>query len=217
MLYNLTLLIVTVYFKLYHRLTVTGKENIPRDRPVIVASNHASYLDPPLVGYAFFPGHFKFVAWEKLFKVPIFGTYLRAMGAVPVSPDNKISSAGLLRMVMGFLEQGSSVFICPEGHRTEDGTLQPLEGGVAILSVKTGAPVVPVWSGGTFRAMAPYMKFPRPRKLYVVFGKPIDPGKLPENLTEKEKLKYILNKISEFYKEMDEKDRILYPPTATAR
>lgn len=210
LLYYLTLYIVMIYFNLYHRLTVTGKEKIPRNRAVIVASNHASYLDPPVVGYAFYPGHLKFVAWEKLFRVPVFGTYLRAMGSVPVSPDNKNSSAALLRMVMGFLEQGFSVFICPEGHRTEDGTLQPLEGGVAIMSLKTGAPVIPTWVGGTFRALAPHMKFPRPRKLYVVFGDPIDPADIPEGLSEKEKRKYILNRIEAFYKEMDINDKEKY-------
>lgn len=211
MVYKLTLFIVMIYFNLYHRLTVTGKEKIPKGKPVIVASNHASYLDPPLVGYAFYPGHLRFIAWEKLFRIPLFGAYLRAMGAVPVSQENKISSAGLLRMVMEFIKQGLSVFICPEGHRTEDGNLQPLEGGVAILSLKTGATVVPTWAGGTYRALAPHMRFPRPRKLYLVFGDPIDPTALPEGLKEKEKLQYILNKIEEFYKEMDAKDRELYP------
>ncbi|MCE5201849.1 MAG: 1-acyl-sn-glycerol-3-phosphate acyltransferase, partial [Synergistaceae bacterium] len=90
------------------------------------------------------------------------------------------------------------------------GTLQPLEGGVAIMSLKTGAPVIPTWVGGTFRALAPHMKFPRPRKLYVVFGDPIDPADIPEGLSEKEKRKYILNRIEAFYKEMDINDKEKY-------
>ena len=147
MLYQITRFIVSIYFTLYHRLSVSGKEKIPKEIPVIVASNHASYLDPPLVGYTFCPRVLKFVAWEKLFKFPPFGAYLRGMGAVPVTPEDKNSSAALLRMIMGFIHDGFSVYICPEGHRTEDGTLQPLEGGVAILSLKTGAPVVPAWAG----------------------------------------------------------------------
>lgn len=211
MLYQITRFIVMIYFTIYHRITITGKDKIPQGRTVIVASNHASYLDPPVVGYAFYPGILKFVAWEKLFMVPIFGTYLRAMGAVPVTPENKNSSASLLRLVMGFLNGGNNVFICPEGHRTEDGNLQPLEGGVSILSLKTNSPVVPTWAGGTYRAMSPHMTFPRPRKLYVVFGDPIDPADIPKEFGEKEKRQYILDKINEFYKEMDEKDRELYP------
>ena len=210
LIFQLARLIVTLYFNIYHRYSVTGKEKIPKDRPVIVASNHASYLDPPLVGLAFFPGRLKFIAGDWLFKLPIFGAFLRAMGSVPVSPENKNSSASLLKMVIGFLKDGHSVFICPEGQRTTTGELLPLEGGVAILSLKTGAPIIPTWSGGTFRAFAPHMKFPRPRKLYVAFGDAIDPAALPEELDEKGRRKYILDRLDEFYKKMDEEDRKKY-------
>lgn len=209
--YSITRIIVMIYFTLYHRLSVYGKEKIPKDRPVIVASNHASYLDPPVVGYAFFPSYLKFIAWDKLFSFPLFGAYLRAMGSVPVSQDDKNSSAGLLRLVMGFIKEGYNVFICPEGHRTEDGRLQPLEGGVAIMALKTGAPVIPTYAAGTWRALAPHMRFPRPCKLTVTFGGPIDPAKLPEGLNEKEKRRYILAKIEEFYKEQDALDKAKHP------
>lgn len=210
-IYYITLFLVSTYFTLYHRLSVYGKEKIPRDRTVIVAPNHASYLDPPVVGYAFYPEYLKFIAWEKLFSFPPLGAFLRAMGSVPVSPENKNSSAALLRLVMGFIEEGYNVFICPEGHRTENGRLQPLEGGVAIMSLKTGAPVIPTYAAGTYRALSPQMKFPRPRKLTVTFGDPIDPAALPEGLMEKEKLRYILDKIEEFYRAEDAKDKAKYP------
>lgn len=209
--YYITRFIVTLYFTLYHRLVVYGKEKIPTDRAVIVAPNHASYLDPPVVGYAFYPSYLKFVAWEKLFSFPLFGAYLRAMGSVPVSQENKNSSAGILRLVIGYLKEGFNVFICPEGHRTEDGRLQPLEGGVAIMSLKTGAPVIPTYVAGTYRALSPHMKFPRPYKLSVTFGDPIDPATIPEGLKEKEKRRYILDKIEEFYKAEDAKDKAKYP------
>lgn len=61
-IYYITLFLVSTYFTLYHRLSVYGKEKIPRDRTVIVAPNHASYLDPPVVGYAFYPEYLKFIA-----------------------------------------------------------------------------------------------------------------------------------------------------------
>ena len=112
---------------------------------------------------------------------------------------------------MGFIKEGFNVFICPEGHRTEDGRLQPLEGGVAIMALKTGAPVVPTYAAGTWRALAPHMRFPRPCKLTVTFGDPIDPAQLPEGLNEKEKRRYILDKIEEFYKEQDAADKAKHP------
>jgi len=211
MLYEIARFIVWLYFKIYHRFASSGAENIPAGRPVILASNHASYLDPPAVALGIYPRHLRFVAWEKLFEVPIFGWLIRALGAVPVSPDNKNSSAALLRLVMGFLKDGSSVFICPEGHRTETGELEPLEGGVAILAMKTGTPVIPTWCGGTFRAMSPAMTFPRPRKVYVNFGKPIYMEEIPAELGEKEKRRYILDKIEEYYKKMDAEDKKRYP------
>lgn len=210
-IYQLTRFIVMLYFNLYHRLTVYGKPGIPSGRTVILAANHASYLDPPLVGLAFYPRKLRFVAWDRLFKFPPFGYFLRQMGAVPVSHEDKISSAGLLRTVMGFLEEGDSVYIAPEGHRTLDGTLQPLEGGVALLSLKTGSPVVPTWVGGTYRALSPHMSFPRPRKLAVHFGPAIDPLAIPGSLSEKEKRAFILDKINEYYQMMDQKDREKYP------
>lgn len=211
MLYNFVRFIVLVYFKLYHRLSIYDKDKVPVNKPIIFASNHASYLDPPVVGLAAFPIRLRFIAWDKLFRVPLFGTFLLAMGAVPVSSNDKVSSAALLRMVIGFLENGENVFICPEGHRSEDGTLQPLEGGVAVLSLKTGAPIIPTWAGGTFRSLAPHMKFPRPRKVTVTFGDIIDPSTFPAEFDEKEKRKYILEKIEEFYIKMDLKDREKYP------
>ena len=203
--------IVAIYFTLYHRLEIFGKEKIPRDVPVIVAPNHASYLDPPVVGYAFLPGYLKFIAWDRLFSIKLMSVFLHEMGAVPVSQENKNSSAGLLRLVIGFIKDGFSAFICPEGHRTLDGTLQPLEGGVAIMSMKTGAPIIPTYVGGSFRAMSPAMKFPRPRKLTVTFGDPIWPDKLPDTLDERGKRRYILEKISEFYEREDAKDKALHP------
>lgn len=209
--YQITHFLVFVYFTLYHRLEIFGKEKIPRDIPVIVAPNHASYLDPPVVGYAFYPGYLKFIAWEKLFSFPLFGAFLRKMGAVPVSQQDKNSSAGLLRLVIGFIKEGYSAFICPEGHRTEDGTLQPLEGGVAIMAVKTGAPVIPTYCSGTYRALAPWMKFPRPCKLTVTFGDPIDPAKAPEELSEREKRRWVLEQIEAFYKQEDARDKEKYP------
>ncbi|MCF0248479.1 MAG: 1-acyl-sn-glycerol-3-phosphate acyltransferase [Synergistes sp.] len=210
-IYYITRVLVTVYFTLYHRLEVFGKEKIPGDRPVIVASNHASYLDPPVVGYAFFPNYLKFIALDRLFKFPPFGYYLRKMGSVSVSQQNKNSSAGLLRLVMGFINDGYNVFICPEGNRTEDGKLQPLEGGVAILSLKTGTPVIPTYVSGTYRALSRHMTFPRPCKLTVTFGDPIDPASLPEDMPEKEKRRYILDKIEEFYRAEDAKDKEKHP------
>lgn len=207
MLYYIVAVIFFIYFEIYHRFVRYGVRNIPKDRPCIYASNHASYLDPPVVGYAVFPRRIRFVAVDTLFKNPLFAWLIRTLGAVPVSQENKNSSAALLRMVMGFLKDGKSVFICPEGSRTHNGELGELQGGVGIMALKTNTPVVPTWCGGTFRAMARDMKFPRPTKVYVEFGEPIYMEDLPSDLKDKEKIAIILEKINEFYKKKDAEDK----------
>ncbi|MDO4987870.1 MAG: lysophospholipid acyltransferase family protein [Synergistes sp.] len=209
-IYYIVCLLLMVYFKLYHRASFYGTENIP-DSAFILASNHASYLDPPVTACAFMPRKIRSIAWDGLFKFKPFGAFLKAMGAVPVSHEDKRSAAGILRLSMGIINGGDPLYICPEGHRTLDGKLSPLEGGVAILSMKTGAPILPVYVGGTYRAMSPHMIFPRPRKIFVTIGKPIYLTDLPQDMQDKEKRRLILEKISAFYEEEDAKDKAKYP------
>lgn len=205
MVYRLAQFLLRIYFLLWHRVSVIGldklKERLEDLPAAILAANHASYLDPPLVGMIF-PRRLRFVAWDKLFTVPILAQLIRALGAVPVSAENKNSSAGLLRQVMGFIEDGHDVLIFPEGARTLDGNLIPFEGGTALVALKTGAPIIPVWLDGTWEAYPPHLKFPRPRKIRVVFGEPIYPADIPGELSEKQKRSFILDKLLKSLEEM---------------
>jgi 1-acyl-sn-glycerol-3-phosphate acyltransferase len=159
--------------------------------PVILAANHESYLDPPLIGMLY-PNTIRFIAWDGLFKVPVFSSLIRALGAVPVNQENKSSAASLLRDVMEFIKQGYSVLIFPEGERTQDGNLLPFEGGVSLISLKTGTPIVPVWIDGTFEAYPISKKIPRPRHVSVTFGEPIFSDDLPVEMPEKERRQKLL-------------------------
>jgi 1-acyl-sn-glycerol-3-phosphate acyltransferase len=168
-----------IYFFIYHRVTIRGLKEMKRflaenGGPVILAANHESYLDPPLIGMLF-PGALRFIAWDGLFKFRPFAALIRALGAVPVSQDNKNSAASLLRDIMGFIKHGASVLIFPEGERSPDGKLMPMEGGVALISTKTEAPIIPVWIDGTYEAYPAGKKFPRPKHVSVAFGAPIFP------------------------------------------
>jgi len=202
MFYRLAQFVFRIYFLIYHRVSVRRMDELKRALAsarrgtVILAANHASYLDPPLVG-TIFPQRLRFVAWDGLFRVPILGALIRALGAVPVSPENKNSAAGLLRQVIGFIEEGRSVLIFPEGQRTLDGKLQPLEGGTALVALKTGAPIIPIWLEGTWDAYPPHYLLPRPRKITVIFGDPIRPDSLPAEMPEKEKRKALLDALQE--------------------
>jgi 1-acyl-sn-glycerol-3-phosphate acyltransferase len=179
MFYSLVRIVLRIYFAVYHRLTINGLAELRAflssyAAPVIVAANHESYLDPPLIGMAF-PARMRFVAWDGLFRIPILAPLIRTLGAVPVSQEDKNSAAALLRQVIGFIEGGSNVLIFPEGERSPDGNLMPFQGGAALIAAKTGAPIIPVWIDGTFEAYSIHMLLPRPGKITVTFGKPITP------------------------------------------
>lgn len=197
--YFLTKYFLRIYFAIFHSLTVRGRGALSdflasHRMPVILAANHESYLDPPLIG-AVYPERLRFVAWDHLFDSKILAALITPLGAVPVSQENKASAAGLLRQVMGFLDDGMSVLIFPEGHRSEDGRLQPLEGGVALMSAKTGLPIVPIWIDGTFEAYPPHQKYPHPGHVVVTFGEPIFP--LPQgSASDKERRADLLERLN---------------------
>lgn len=201
MFYLLARLFFFIYFLIYHRVSIRRRGKLkaflasrPDGGPVILAANHESYLDPPLIGMAF-PNRLRFVAWDGLFKVPVLGFLIRALGAVPVSQENKNSAAGLLREVIGFIEDGFSVLIFPEGVRSPDGKLLPLEGGVALIASKTGVPIVPVWIDGTWEAYPLQRTLPRPKHVAVTFGDPIFPDRLPQEMPEKARRQALLDEL----------------------
>jgi 1-acyl-sn-glycerol-3-phosphate acyltransferase len=207
MLYKLAQFFFRIYFLIYHRVSIRGLGELKKfldsheNKPVILAANHESYLDPPLVGMAF-PTQLRFIAWDALFKVPLLSPMIRALGAVPVSQENKNSAASLLRDVIGFIESGRSVLIFPEGQRTPDGNLQPFEGGVALIAFKTQAPVVPLWIEGTFEAYPIFKKFPRPRRVSLTFGKPIPVESFSGGQSEKERRAGLLSALRSAMLEM---------------
>jgi 1-acyl-sn-glycerol-3-phosphate acyltransferase len=200
LLFKLAQIFFRIYFFIYHRVSINGLGGLKKflgernGKPVILAANHESYLDPPLVGMLY-PGSLRFIAWDGLFKVPLFASLIRALGAVPVSQQNKNSAAGLLREVIGFIKDGRSVLIFPEGERSPDGNLQRLEGGVALIALKTNTPVVPVWIDGTFEAYPISRRFPRPRRVSVTFGEPIFPDDMPPGSPENERRRTLLDSL----------------------
>ncbi len=162
-------------FYVYNRLEIIGRERLPAvPCPVVVASNHCSNLDPLLVG-SVFPWKLRYLAKRSLFEVPVLGRMIEALGAIPVVREDQMGAGAVLKMLLGELRQGSSVLVFPEGTRSVDGRLGPLEGGSAFLAAKANVPLVPVHVSGTFKAFPRGSSFPRPSKIRVRFGDPIDP------------------------------------------
>jgi len=158
-------------FLVYFRWRVVGANRIPTTGPVILASNHASFLDPPLIGGAT-PREASFLARESLFRFPILGTFIRSINALPVDRGGK-SPKGL-KAILDRLAKGKPVVLFPEGTRTSDGALLPARSGVGLAVIKSGAPVVPIRIFGSFESYSRKMWFPRPSRIAVVYGEPID-------------------------------------------
>lgn len=157
---------------IYNRCSSKWLCKLNPDEHFIVACNHASNLDPVIVG-CYFPRLLRYFAKEELFTNKLFGACIRALGAVPVSRQNNASAAGALKGFMKLYQDGSDVLIFPEGGRTLDGNLQPLEGGVAVIAAHERAPILPVFIHGSFKAMPPGAAFIKPTKLRVTFGEPL--------------------------------------------
>ncbi|MDR1732030.1 MAG: 1-acyl-sn-glycerol-3-phosphate acyltransferase [Synergistaceae bacterium] len=157
-------------FFLYNRFSIKWVEPLSGDKNVIVACNHCSNLDPLVVGVAF-PRRLRYFAKEELFRPLLLGPIIRVLGAVPVSRVDNASAASALKGFFRLLEEGNDVLIFPEGSRSPDGTLQPLEGGVGLIAAHSGASILPVFISGTYRALPPGAFLFRPAKISVTFGK----------------------------------------------
>jgi 1-acyl-sn-glycerol-3-phosphate acyltransferase len=155
--YSLSKAIARTFFN----YRVIGAENMIEEGPCIIAANHCSYLDPPLVGVAC-KRAIHYLARKSLLDVPILGPILPELNVIPVDQKNADRSAlmGAIRVV----KNGGAVLIFPEGSRSPDGQLQPPQPGIGMIAAKTGAPIVPVRIFGSFEAL------PKSRRRISCFG-----------------------------------------------
>lgn len=158
-------------FRVLFAVEYHGLENIPARGPVILASNHPSYLDPVLIVLPI-KRVIRYMAWDALFKVPLLGRLIRALGAFPVDIRRGKGEAAY-REALRVLESGDALGIFPEGQRSEAGPMGELRSGVARLALETGAAIVPITIGGASRAWPKYRLLPKPAKIIVRFHQPI--------------------------------------------
>jgi 1-acyl-sn-glycerol-3-phosphate acyltransferase len=169
LIYRIGYTAFNIFGKLLFNFKVYGRENLIEDGPAIIASNHQSFLDPPLVGMA----HSKdiyYLARDTLFKNKIMGWILREVNSVPV--DRNRGDVGAIKTILRTVKEGKRVIIFPEGTRSVDGNLQPARAGLGLVIAKTLAPVVPVRVFGSYEVLPKSGKF-RFARLTVVIGKPI--------------------------------------------
>ncbi|MGK4217913.1 lysophospholipid acyltransferase family protein [Kocuria marina] len=175
--YDLTKASVARALRLLCRPVITGLENLPQDGPVIIASNHLSFLDSVIIS-AFMPRRVKFIAKAEYVNSPgIKGKLMREafdfIDIIPVTRGQQSESVAALDPAVEHLKQGNVFGIYPEGTRSRDGYLYRGHSGVAYLAYVTGAPVVPVGLIGTQRLQPPGATMIRPAKFEMHVGKPI--------------------------------------------
>lgn len=171
MLFSFIKLIAYPLFRALFSVEHEGVENVPEDGAVIIAGNHPSYLDPLLVGLPI-KRTIRFMAWDALFKVPVLGQIIKAIGAFPVD-IRKGRGEAAFREALRVLESGAALGIFPEGQRSEQAAMGELRTGVARLAIESGAPIVPVTIGGATRAWPKWKLLPRSAKIIVRYHEPI--------------------------------------------
>jgi 1-acyl-sn-glycerol-3-phosphate acyltransferase len=160
----------TVY-QMWFRGEVFGTENLPMDRPFLIASNHASHLDPPIVGSQV-ARQMRFFARKSLWNSRVARWWLDNVETIPVERDS--GDIGAIKRVIQALRENRSVVLFPEGTRSPDGHLQKAKPGVGLMACKTGVPVVPCRVYGSFVAFGKGMRIPNfGSPVTVVFGTPI--------------------------------------------
>jgi 1-acyl-sn-glycerol-3-phosphate acyltransferase len=166
--------VVEALFRVLFTYDCLDEEKIPEKGPAVIASNHPSYLDPVLLSLQV-ERPIRFMAWDRLFRVPLLGSLMRLFGAFPVDirPGGGQEAYGRAREL---LEAGELVGIFPEGKRSRSGWLEErLREGAARLAWETGAPLVPATITGAFRAWPYFRALPEPARIRVRYHDPIDP------------------------------------------
>ena len=125
---------------------VRGREHIPPHGGLIVASNHISFWDPPLVGTAVMR-ELHFLAKEELFRVPVLGPLIRSFNSIPIRRG--VADLSGLTKAMEVLRAGRALLMFPEGTRARDGELKAARPGVGMLAVATDARIVPAYISGS--------------------------------------------------------------------
>ncbi len=174
LVYGLFHYLSVVIYDMCFRGEVAGLEHLPKRGAFLIASNHASHLDPPIVGSQV-PRQMCFFARKTLWKPGIASWWLDEVGTIPVDRDGG-SDVTAIKRVLRALADNKALILFPEGTRTPDGRLQPAKPGVGLIACRTQVPVVPVRIFGSFEAFGKSGRMNLGTPVSVVFGPPLPPA-----------------------------------------
>ena len=168
--------ICQLLFTIWFRFRAHGIENLPHGGALLLI-NHQSFLDPLMVGLPL-RRPVSYLARGNLFRVPVLGWLLKRTYVMPISRESAGTES--LRESLRRMEHGFLVGIFPEGTRSLDGGLRELKPGFVALVRRANVSVIPVAVAGAYEAFPRGAWFPRPSKIRVVYGSPLDPARLAE-------------------------------------
>ncbi len=169
--YGILWILCRVVSRLFLRYRTRGVERVPAAGGVLLAANHASYADIPLLGCGVRRRLF-YLGRANLFPSPLVGGILRWLGWIPLKPERWDRNA--FESVVELLKAGKAVVIFPEGKRTPDGTMQPGKPGIGRIVAEARCPVVPVYLRGTYQVLPPGALWLRRHPVEVSFGESMD-------------------------------------------
>jgi len=159
-----------LFFKIFFRLRIFGRENFPKKGPLIVAPNHVSFFDPILVGVGA-PRKLYYLARDTLFKFKPFAIILHLVNTFPLKREG--SDVGAFKFALSTLKRKHAILIFPEGTRAKTSDLQEPKYGIGFLQARSNAAVIPCYVKGSDEALPRHCIFPRPARISVYFGKPL--------------------------------------------
>lgn len=169
--YGLLWLVFNLLGRLLFRYRAIGWRLIPTRGGLLVAANHASYLDIPLLGCGI-PRRVAFMGRQDLFPIPGLRWAFRWLGWIPMRQD-RLDRIGFSKAIH-LIKEGKTVVIFPEGARTLDGKLHPGKPGIGVIVAETGCRVVPAYIAGTHEALPLGAKWIKRHPVTVTYGTPID-------------------------------------------
>lgn len=176
LVYDFSKFVLFIFYRVFFRVKAYSVEEVlPSSDPrgVILASNHASFLDPPAIGVCV-PRRVTYLAKDYLFGKFIVGWILKSIGAFRIK--SRVGDFRGIRDLIGLLKEGRCVVIFPEGTRSADGRLKEPESGVGFIAVKSGCAVVPIYIEGSYEAFPKGARWFKPYPIRLYFGKAFVPA-----------------------------------------
>lgn len=199
LLFTMIQYVLKAIFKILYRVSVTGLHKVPRKGKYILCSNHISYLDPVLVG-AYIPRFTYFMAKKELFSVSFLSNLVTYLNAFPISRDNV--DRKIFNTSLNILKNENVLMLFPEGTRSTDGIIMDGKKGVGLISLLSGAPIIPIALSGSNKIIQKPRKrifFP---KIKIIIGDIIDTGSIIRENDRKKAIGLIVDETMESIKKL---------------